>query len=152
MRQSVSHSGIGRAGRRALGGAWLVGALLALGCGPPRSPEITVGVGAGRQHHALSGTATWYGPGLNGNRTANGERFNMNHMTAAHRSLPFHSRVRVTDLDTGRAVVVRINDRGPFGDGIIDLSKAAGRRLGILRKGRARVQLTVQRWGKGGRR
>ncbi|AWN35728.1 septal ring lytic transglycosylase RlpA family protein [Methylobacterium radiodurans] len=78
---------------------------------------------------AQSGAASWYG---SGHRTANGERFNPNGMTAAHRSLPFGTRVRVADKRTGRSVVVRINDRGPFVHGrIIDLSRGSARALGM---------------------
>ena len=73
-----------------------------------------------------SGGASWYGPGFQGKKTANGERFNTHALTAAYRSLPFGSRVQVTNERTGRSVVVRINDRGPFvGGRAIDLSKAA---------------------------
>jgi len=72
-----------------------------------------------------SGGASWYGPGFHGKRTANGERFNTHALIAAHKTLPFGSRVRVTNERTGRSVV-RINDRGPFvGGRVIDLSKAA---------------------------
>jgi rare lipoprotein A len=78
------------------------------------------------------GGASWYGPGFHGRKTASGERFNANAMTAAHRSLPFGTRVRVVNERTGRAVVVRINDRGPFHGGrIIDLAQAPARALGI---------------------
>ena len=78
---------------------------------------------------AQSGGASWYG---SGHRTASGERFNPNGMTAAHRSLPFGTRVRVSDNRTGRSVVVRINDRGPFVHGrIIDLSRGSARALGM---------------------
>ncbi len=78
------------------------------------------------------GLASWYGPGFGGHRTASGERFNTGAFTAAHRSLPFGSRVRVTSRRTGRSVVVRINDRGPFvGGRVIDLSPAASRALGM---------------------
>jgi len=88
-----------------------------------------------------SGGASWYGPGFQGKRTANGERFNTHALTAAHRSLPFGSRVRVTNARTGRSVVVRINDRGPFAGGrVIDLSKAAAQAVGI--SGVGRVKLT----------
>jgi rare lipoprotein A len=77
-----------------------------------------------------------------GHRTASGERFNPDGMTAAHRSLPFGCRVRVTDLATGRSVEVRINDRGPFIHGrIIDLSRGAARALGISQRGVARVRV-----------
>lgn len=90
------------------------------------------------------GIASWYGPGFHGRTTANGETYNMNEMTAAHKSLPFDTRVRVIDLDTGKSVVVRINDRGPFVAGrIIDLSYAAARALGIDQKGTARVELQI---------
>lgn len=76
--------------------------------------------------------ASWYGPGFHGRRTASGERFNTHAMTAAHRSLPFGSRVRVTNRKTGRSVVVRINDRGPFAHGrVIDLSKASAQAIGV---------------------
>jgi len=93
------------------------------------------------------GIASWYGPGFQGNRTANGEIYDMNGISAAHKSLPFGTIVRVVDLDTGRSVVVRINDRGPFIKGrIIDLSKGAAEKLGIVDKGIARVGLRIVRW------
>lgn len=86
------------------------------------------------------GLATWYGPGFHGRRTASGERFNAHGMTAAHRSLPFGTRVRVVHQDTGRSVVVRINDRGPHRRGaVIDLSQGSARALGM--GGVARVQI-----------
>lgn len=118
------------------------------GCSAPPGLPYTVGVGAHRQNHALEGFATWYGPGFHGRRTASGERFDMNGLTAAHKSLPFGTKVRVTDVRTGRSVVVRINDRGPFGDGILDLSKGAARKLGTLKRGRTAVRLKVLRWGR----
>ena len=78
------------------------------------------------------GAASWYGPGFHGRKTASGERFNTHALTAAHRSLPFGARVKVTNERTGRAVVVRINDRGPYAHGrIIDLSQASARAIGI---------------------
>src|SRR4051794_28630260 len=87
------------------------------------------------------GLASWYGPGLHGRRTANGEQFNSHELTAAHRSLPFGSRIKVTNERTGHSVVVRINDRGPFTGGrIIDLSQAAARAVGL--SGVGRVSLT----------
>ncbi|MEM8560086.1 MAG: septal ring lytic transglycosylase RlpA family protein [Bacteroidota bacterium] len=90
------------------------------------------------------GKASYYGPGLEGNRTANGEIFRMSALTAAHRSLPFGSRVRVTNLRTGRSVVVRINDRGPFvGRRIIDLSKEAARQIGMVHRGTDQVRLEL---------
>ncbi|MCF4129381.1 MULTISPECIES: septal ring lytic transglycosylase RlpA family protein [Methylobacterium] len=88
---------------------------------------------------AQSGKASWY---ASGHRTASGERFNPNGLTAAHRSLPFGTRVRVTNQSNGRSVVVRINDRGPFAHGrIIDLARGAGRAIGM--NGVARVAVAV---------
>ncbi len=79
-----------------------------------------------------SGKASWDGPGFHGRRTANGERFNTNDMTAAHKTLPFGTKVKVTNTKTGQSVVVRINDRGPYAHGrMIDLSKASARSIGI---------------------
>jgi len=90
------------------------------------------------------GMASWYGPGFHGRRTASGEVFDMYALTAAHRTLPFGSIVRVVRLDTGAAVTVRINDRGPFKkDRIIDLSYAAAREIGLDRDGTARVRIEV---------
>lgn len=78
------------------------------------------------------GAASWYGPGFHGRRTANGETFNSGALTAAHRSLPFGSKVKVVNERTGRSVVVRINDRGPFhGNRIIDLSKGSAQAIGL---------------------
>lgn len=92
----------------------------------------------------LTGMASWYGPGFNGRRSASGEVFNQNDLTAAHRTLPFGTRVRVTNVSTGQSVVVRINDRGPFGHGrVIDLSAAAAGNIGIRASGVGRVQLEV---------
>ncbi len=80
-----------------------------------------------------SGIASWYGPRFQGKLTANGERFNTNELTAAHKTLPFGTRVRVKSLVNGKEVVVRINDRGPFIKGrIIDLSKAAAQAIGLI--------------------
>jgi rare lipoprotein A len=91
-----------------------------------------------------TGEASWYGPGFNGKRTASGEVYDMEAMTAAHRQLPFGTRVRVYNLDNGREAVVRINDRGPFAHGrIIDLSKAGAREIGMLGTGTAEVQLEI---------
>jgi rare lipoprotein A len=79
-----------------------------------------------------SGKASWYGPGFHGRRTASGERFDTNDLTAAHKTLPFGTKVKVTNTKTGQSVVVRINDRGPYAHGrVIDLSKASARAIGI---------------------
>ena len=85
---------------------------------------------------SVSGHVSWYGPGFNGRKTANGERFDMNEMTAAHKRLPFNTIVRVVDQRTGDAVLVRINDRGPFVRGrVLDLSREAASRLGMRGRG-----------------
>ena len=91
-----------------------------------------------------SGMASYYGQELAGNRTANGERFDPSGMTAAHRTLPFGSMVRVTNLSNGQSVVVRINDRGPFGrNRVIDVSHAAAKEIGLHRSGTARVSMSL---------
>lgn len=89
------------------------------------------------------GKASWYGPGLHGRRTASGERFDRFGFTAAHRTLPFGTRVCVRSLVTGKTVMVRINDRGPFGanDRVIDLSQAAAKELGMIGLGIKPVEL-----------
>jgi len=95
------------------------------------------------------GKASWYGPGFQGRLTANGERFNTNDLTAAHKTLPFGTKVQVTNMRTGQTVVVRINDRGPYAHGrIIDLSKASARAIGISGLG----EVTLARLEGDGRR
>ncbi len=90
------------------------------------------------------GIASWYGPDFHGGTTSNGERYNMYAMTAAHKTLPMNTMVRVTNKRNGRSVVVRINDRGPFVSGrIVDLSYTAGKRIGIDKTGTAPVRLQV---------
>ena len=90
------------------------------------------------------GMASYYGNELAGNRTANGERFDPGELAAAHRTLPFGSMVRVTNMSTGDSVIVRINDRGPFSRGrVIDVSHAAAREIGMQRSGTARVKLAL---------
>lgn len=91
-----------------------------------------------------SGVASYYGRRFHGRRTANGERFNMRAMTAAHKTLPFGSLVKVTNPRNGRSVTVRINDRGPFIRGrVIDLSRAAAEEIGMIRRGHARVDMEL---------
>jgi rare lipoprotein A len=86
------------------------------------------------------GIASWYGPGFHGNLTASGERFNSRALTAAHPSLPFGTKIKVTNQLNGRSVIVRGNDRGPFyGSRIIDLSEGAFRQIASLGQGVARV-------------
>ncbi|MEO1105277.1 MAG: septal ring lytic transglycosylase RlpA family protein [Pseudomonadota bacterium] len=103
---------------------------------PPTGPRVI--------EHLGSGTASFYGRRFHGRRTANGERFDMGAMTAAHRTLPFGSKVRVTNPRNGKQVVVRINDRGPFARGrAIDLSRAAAEQIGMIRRGHARVEMEL---------
>jgi len=93
--------------------------------------------------HAQEGKASWYGPGFQGRLTASGERFDTNDYTAAHKTIPFGSTVRVENLENGKWLVVRINDRGPFVKGrILDVSFAAAEYLGILKKGTASVRIS----------
>ncbi len=96
----------------------------------------------GSVHFKQRGKASWYGPGFAGRKTANGERFNPSALTAAHRKLPFNTTVRVTNLENGKSVVVRINDRGPYaGRRVIDLSKAAAQKIGLLKSGVDMVEI-----------
>ena len=89
-----------------------------------------------------TGLASWYGPRFHGKLTASGEIFNQERLTAAHRTLPWGSRVKVTNLANGKTVEVRINDRGPFAQGrVIDVSRAAARALGMVRAGIAAVEI-----------
>ena len=93
---------------------------------------------------ASSGVASYYGPGFHGRRTANGETFNMHAMTAAHRTLPFGTLIKVTNLSNGKSTIVRVNDRGPYvGNRVIDLSVAAAKEIGSSHSGTARVNLEV---------
>ena len=88
------------------------------------------------------GIASWYGPGFHGRKMANGERYNMHRMVAAHKTLPLGTKVRVRNLKTGKSIVVVIKDRGPFHRGrIIDLSKKAAKLLGVTRTGTAPVEV-----------
>lgn len=91
-----------------------------------------------------TGKSTWYGPGFHGKRTANGEKFNMNALTAAHKQLEFGTFVRVINLENDKEVVVKINDRGPFSKTrIIDLSKQAAQNIDLVQKGVAEVRLEI---------
>ena len=94
------------------------------------------------------GIASYYGDEFDGKPTSNGEIFDKNQMTAAHKSLPFNTKVRVTNLDNGLSTVVRINDRGPFvADRVIDLSVAAAKEIHMIGPGTARVRLEVLQLG-----
>lgn len=105
---------------------------------------VTCGMVLGYAGHAQTGIASYYGPHFRGRTTACGQKFNPRKLTAAHKELPCGTRVRVTRRDTGKSVVVTINDRGPYIKGrVIDLSKAAAKRLKMVRKGIVSVNITV---------
>jgi len=94
--------------------------------------------------NTLIGKGSWYGKKFQGRLTANGERYNMYALTAAHKTLPFNSMVEVTNLSNNRKIIVRINDRGPYAKGrIIDLSYLAAKKLGYVNKGVAKLKLRV---------
>ncbi len=102
---------------------------------------------AAQETHNLDGSASWYAGKFQGRLTANGEVFDTNRLTAAHRTLPFGTLVRVTNPANNRSVVVRINDRGPFIEGrVIDLSRAAAESIGVVAAGVAEVDLEVVHW------
>jgi rare lipoprotein A len=123
---------------------------LASGCAtqpPPRSSTVTVISNGGSSGRAQEGKASWYGREQHGHLTANGEHFDMYALTAAHRTLPMGTHVRVTNLRNGKSVVVRINDRGPYSKGrIIDVSFAAARVLDMIDAGvvPARVEVVAR--------
>lgn len=95
-------------------------------------------------YYDVTGTASWYGPDFHGKKTANGEKYDMNALTAAHTTLPLPSYVRVTNLSNSRSLVLRVNDRGPFvNDRIIDVSRRAAQLLGFEAKGTERVRVQV---------
>jgi len=120
----------------------LVSIVIAAACTQQKAPSVSPA--PAERRHVETGQGSWYGKAHQGALTPSGERFDMNALTAAHRTLPFGTIVRVTHLKTGKSVNVRINDRGPFSKGrIIDLSYEAARRLGIVDRGTARVELTV---------
>jgi rare lipoprotein A len=112
--------------------------------GPPYTVRGTTYVPRAEPGYDQVGYATWYG-NESGNRTANGEKFEAKWITAAHTTLPLPTYVEVTALDTGRRIIVRVNDRGPFAGGgrIIDLSRGAAAELGVLRQGIAPVRVRV---------
>lgn len=126
----------------------LAAALWLGGCSTTREPSPSdLGLpgswdGPGGGSEIERGMASWYGQQFHGRRTASGERYDMHAFTAAHRTLPFGTRVRVRSVHTGKEVVVRINDRGPFRRGrVIDLSRAAINALGLRQRGVTTVEL-----------
>jgi rare lipoprotein A len=115
---------------------WLAAASL---CFSASAPTL-----AAQPGQVLTGIASYYHDSLHGNLTASGTVYNKDKLSAAHKTLPFGTRVRVTDPRSGRSVVLEVNDRGPFVKGrIIDLSRRAARELGMLQKGITRVQVEV---------
>lgn len=111
-----------------------------------------IGFGGGKNHHVARemrggveyGQASWYGKPYHGRQTASGEKYNMNDLTAAHRTLPFGTKVKVTRLDNGRSVVVRINDRGPFvRNRVIDLSRKSAQKIDMINDGIADVRVEI---------
>jgi rare lipoprotein A len=109
--------------------------------GPAKTKQVTTKQVTTKQ----VGLASWYGKPHQGRKTASGERFSRQQLTAAHRSLPLGTKVKVTNLRTKQQVVVKINDRGPYAGGkrIIDLSEAAAKRVGLLERGTERVEVAV---------
>lgn len=113
---------------------------------PPSSPALPAPGAAWTQ----TGIASWYGEPFHGRQTASGERYDMNELTCAHPTLPFGSRIRVRNLENGRTVTLRVNDRGPFVQGrIVDVSRKAAEELGIIGSGTARVEITLAGGGGG---
>ena len=140
--------------------AWCAGLLLLAGCissprfttgntsSPAHTPSHTATASSAGKSVTTEGLASYYAHDFNGKKTANGEIYDMYRMTAAHRSLPFGTKVKVTNLENNRSIIVRINDRGPFKlERLIDLSLAAATQLEMTKTGTARVRLEVQEWG-----
>ncbi len=102
------------------------------------------------KHYSKTGIASWYGPGFHGKKTASGEIYNQNAMTAAHKTLPLGSVVEVKNLRNGKTITVRINDRGPFKSGrIIDLSHKGAKKIGMLNDGVVKVRVTLVKLANG---
>lgn len=111
-----------------------------------KSPRNTTG----KVLLTLEGVASYYADDFHGKMTSNGEIFDMNSLTAAHRTFPFGTKVRVTNLENNLTVIVRVNDRGPFVEGrIIDLARGAAKEIDLIKNGTARVKLEVLEWGDG---
>jgi rare lipoprotein A (peptidoglycan hydrolase) len=110
----------------------------------PAPPPVEAQAGSCAPNFTETGIASWYGPGFHMKATASGEPFDMDDLTAAHRWLPLNTIVRVTNLETGRSAVLRINDRGPYVEGrSLDVSRYAAERLGLKRPGTAAVRIEV---------
>ncbi len=128
-----------------------VGAMMLAGCvGSYPRFRSAAGTSAAvvRTGSVMEGIASYYADDFHGRKTASGETYDMHAMTAAHRTLPFNTWLKVTNEENGKSVTVRVNDRGPFKDDrILDLSLAAAEKLGIVLNGTARVTLEVIKWG-----
>jgi peptidoglycan lytic transglycosylase len=128
--------------RRGVVGSGFLLVVLVAGCAVRRPVEI--GKVEPPTPPVQTGIASWYGPGFHGEATSSGEVYDQRQLTAAHRTLPLGTRVEVTNLDNGRTIEVRVNDRGPFvGDRIIDLSYAAAQALEMIGPGTAPVQIQI---------
>ncbi len=122
--------------------------ILLASCGSSQRFAATATPGVAEGPHQLSGIASFYSEEFNGRKTANGEIFDMYDLTAAHRTLPFNTILRVTNLENGKEVQVRVNDRGPFvGNRVIDLSLGAAREIDLVASGTAEVTLEVVEMG-----
>ena len=129
----------------------LCAASVLMGCGAA-VPRFTTRAAPARENsslvHQLEGTASYYAEEFDGRKTSNGETYNMHELTAAHRTLPFNTKIRVVNLENGKSVVVRVNDRGPFKDNrVIDLSLQAAKEIGLLANGTAPVRIDVLELG-----
>ncbi len=115
------------------------------GCNRETSAGKTHQDAAGKPSFEQKGEASWYGPGFHGEETASGETFNQHQMTAAHPTLPLGTKAEVTNVETGKSVEVTINDRGPYAENrVIDLSKAAAKKLGMTHEGTAEVKIEAK--------
>ncbi len=116
---------------------------------PAREAE-PVRTATGKVLLTLQGVVSYYANDFHGKETSNGETFDMNDLTAAHRTVPFGTKVRVTNLDNNKSVIVRVNDRGPFVEGrIMDLSLAAAKQIDLMKSGTTEARLEVLQWGDG---
>jgi rare lipoprotein A len=116
----------------------------------PAQTEQPIQPNSGKILLTLEGIASYYANDFHGKQTSNGEIFDMNAFTAAHRTFPFGTKVRVTNLENNKIVVVRVNDRGPFKEGrMMDLSMGAAKEIDLIRTGTAHVRLEVLEWGNG---
>jgi rare lipoprotein A len=116
----------------------------------PSKGGQTVVPSSGKVLLTLEGVVSYYAHDFHGKQTSNGETFDMNALTAAHRNFPFGTKVRVTNLDNKKSVVIRVNDRGPFVDGrIMDLSMGAAKEIDLIRTGTTKARLEVLEWGNG---